>query len=297
MRALSLLLLASHVVSCVGPNHEVEIPFSIMTFNVRHRNEAPGSPSRDKYPWDERSPELLKVILTQAPDILALQELNDRSWVGPKPAHDSVQSLFLEGLCTEGYAVYMNSADPSLYVNDCVSQGTEVVTRTPKAIFFRRSKFRCLKSGSLRLPGEVIDGSPVNRYASWVILQSLDTSGPTKYFVLNTHLATGDETPRISAVTEIIEVVKSHSKGMPVILTGDLNSNPDSNPVRLLQERLGIKDSYSGSDVTVNAWGKPSRRIDFILLSDSLEVKDSGVVPFTGIAASDHFPVQTTVSH
>jgi endonuclease/exonuclease/phosphatase family metal-dependent hydrolase len=290
------------LLNCTGhqPIQPGEDAFSVMTFNVRHRNEAPGAPRLDKYTWAERSPEIVRTIREQDPDVLVLQELNDRSWIGEDPVHDSVQSLMLNELHASGeYSAYLNSSDPYLFTNDCDAISQNVVTRSPKPIFFKTEKFRCLISGSARLVGEVIDGVLYHRYASWVILQQLGTG--SRYFVLNTHLAAGKNEPiRIEAIGQIIPLVQSKSKDgdcqLPVILAGDLNAVPGSNPLNLITEQLGLRDSYRGPDRTVNAWGTLSSRLDYVLHSTGLESVNAYVVHTSGsIPASDHLPVKATI--
>ncbi len=300
--ALVLSLLSTVLAGCADDSADA---FSVMTFNVRHRHEAASSAKRDKYTWEERSGELLNMIIAQAPDVLAAQELNDLSWIGAAPAHDSVQTLLLDGLRASGdYGAYMNAADDALFVNDCASESaTTVRARTPKAIFFRKTRFKCLRSGSVKLPGETkASGGRISRYASWVVLERLQNgqAQPHKYFVINLHLAAGDNEPvRLAAMTQLIPVVQANAQDggcpIPVILAGDFNSRPDSAPINLVTAGLDLVDSYQGKAPTASAWGTMSSRLDFVLHSRSLDTASANVVAFPGIAASDHLPLKATL--
>jgi endonuclease/exonuclease/phosphatase family metal-dependent hydrolase len=290
------------IFSDAGENPYRADSFSAMTFNVRHRNEQ--DPKRDKYTWEQRKGEILATIRSQDPDILAVQELNDRSWIGPTPEHDSVQTLLLDGLRGE-YNAYLNSADSTLFTNDCITESVDTLrNRTPKAIFFRRSKFRCLSSGSVSLPGELHEGGyRIKRYASWVILQQLVWGTPTnhKYFVLNTHLAAGDNEPiRVESVRQLTPYVLDNARyaglHLPIVFAGDLNSKPTSAPLEIITNGLNLVDSYSGVDKTVNAWGSRTSRLDYILHSPDFVAVDARVIDYVGIAASDHYPFKATLA-
>lgn len=309
MKNISIILILFLCISnCTNTeSYEYYDTFSIMTFNVRHRDEATFNISeRDKYTWSQRSPELINIINNENPDILVLQELNDQSWFGTKPEHDSVQSLFINELHNNNeYDVYINSLDPFLFTNNCDNISADnVMTKTPKAIFFKRTKFKCLISGSAKLIGEINkEGKQISRYASWVILQSLQSNSSyyEKYFVLNVHLAAGNNEPvRIESVNQLIPLVKKYSKygncQLPIILAGDFNSLPNSEPINLINENLGLQDAHQFfSEPTVNSWKKMTVRLDFILHSKDLNVNSAKTIYFQKLAASDHLPLKATI--
>lgn len=118
---LGLVLLVSLLImGCFQYFGENASELTLMTFNVRHRDE-----QVDKYAWDVRSTEIIDTVLEHLPDILAVQELNDRTGFGSEPAHDSVQSLLLTGL-RDYFKVYVNSRDPSLYRSDCLVEDVDI---------------------------------------------------------------------------------------------------------------------------------------------------------------------------
>jgi endonuclease/exonuclease/phosphatase family metal-dependent hydrolase len=282
------------IMGCISYIKDADKEIRIMTFNVRHRDEY-----TDNYVWDQRSVEILTTIADNDPDILAAQELNDQTWFGQKPAQDSVQSLLIKGLQSQ-YAMYVNTATSTLFQNDCLTEEGNLRNITPKAIFFKRDKFLCLNSGSILLLGEIIDGSTVSRYASWVILQEI--SDPDNlYFVINTHLAAGSENEdiRLVSVSQLISAVKEKSKyidkQLPIILAGDLNSKPGSIPVTALSNQLELTDSYTGSTPTFSAWSELKVRLDYILVSSEFKNIHSEVVRYKNLAASDHLPLKTVL--
>lgn len=112
-------------------------------------------------------------------------------------------------------------------------------------------------------------------------------SGDTIVFI-GTHLDhTGDETDRILQAKRINEILCGAR--YPVILAGDLNAEPGSAPIMLLEEHWG---SAYDKDVPVPTYpsGVPSKKIDYVMYypKDRWRVISSEVIQDS--VASDHCP-------
>jgi len=112
-------------------------------------------------------------------------------------------------------------------------------------------------------------------------------SGDTIVFI-GTHLDhTGDETDRILQAKRINEMLVGVR--YPVILVGDLNAEPGSAPIMLLEEHWG---SAYDKDVPVPTYpsGVPSKKIDYVMYypKERWRVISSEVIQDS--VASDHCP-------
>ena len=104
--------------------------------------------------------------------------------------------------------------------------------------------------------------------------------------IIVVHLALGGRSQR-QQLNFILEIASHYPH---VIVLGDFNKEPDSKEMISLLNRGGLKDSIS--DWTYPSW-KPRRKIDYILVSEQLNVCSSEVVDYH---LSDHLPIQLRVS-
>jgi endonuclease/exonuclease/phosphatase family metal-dependent hydrolase len=86
---------------------------------------------------------------------------------------------------------------------------------------------------------------PENRSALLVTVKT--PNGPL--LVVNTHL-TGRENRAIQVkqIRELMEVIKQQRRQMPVVLTGDLNAQPDSETIRMITKDYGFTDAMVVTD-------------------------------------------------
>ncbi|WP_343704126.1 endonuclease/exonuclease/phosphatase family protein [Chitinophaga sp.] len=99
-----------------------------------------------------------------------------------------------------------------------------------------------------------------------------------------------DSASRLVQAEETIRYLGS--RGLPVILTGDLNTLPENRDVRLLHEQFAETDPQGLLTFPVKV---PVKKIDYVLVSRQhlRKVKDYRV--FNDIIYSDHLPVMATV--
>ncbi|GGZ12720.1 metallophosphoesterase [Echinicola pacifica] len=102
------------------------------------------------------------------------------------------------------------------------------------------------------------------------------------------HLAL-DQPTRIVQIQQIIELL---GDDLPLILTGDLNTEPDTEEIKLLETKYLLTHSKDQFTFPVHS---PTKKIDFILLSHSDFEQSSAPLVFDQISYSDHLPLRSTV--
>lgn len=101
--------------------------------------------------------------------------------------------------------------------------------------------------------------------------------------VILVHLALGEKT-REKQIKELEKIVK-RNKG-PVILTGDFNAYQGPSEIEELIKSSGL--NYHKIKSKTFPTYKPKERIDYILTSDNIKVKNFKILP---IKESDHLPI------
>ncbi|MDH5325520.1 MAG: endonuclease/exonuclease/phosphatase family protein [Gammaproteobacteria bacterium] len=140
------------------------------------------------------------------------------------------------------------------------------------------SKYQPLEVDDYKLPGRIPGrGAMVVRYGN-----------PHDPLVLITlHLALGKRT-RKRQLEFVSEIVNCYDH---VVVMGDMNCQPGSAEMNYLLETTNLVDPEHGLK-TFPSW-KPSRRLDHILASPSLEIHDVHVLDHV---LSDHLPIAMELS-
>lgn len=177
------------------------------------------------------------------------------------------------------------------------------------AILFRKARFTLLASGDFWLsetpdvPGKGWDATCCNRIVSWAKFR--DSIAKKEFYVFNAHFDHQGVIARRESGKLIVAKIKEIAKNLPVILTGDLNSTPETEQVRLINGSLS--DAFTVTETkpygpvgTFNGFkidAKPLNRIDYIFVSKHLSVKSYAAVTdsLNGRFPSDHFPVVAKV--
>ena len=183
-------------------------------------------------------------------------------------------------------------------------------------IFFRRDRLEMLSQGTFWLsetPDQVgVKGwdAALPRTCTWMVLKLRDSDA--RIWVANTHFDHRGAKARTESAKLIRRMAHQHSKGLPVIVMGDFNCLPDSDPYRALTDSA-VTDSSpltdarkiseqkpTGPSGTWNGFSKitPNRIIDHLFVEGPLTVRTVEVLdPRTesGRFASDHLPVAASV--
>ncbi|MAG61108.1 endonuclease [archaeon] len=111
---------------------------------------------------------------------------------------------------------------------------------------------------------------------------------PKKTTLLLAHLALGKKA-RVQQIKELTKIVKSIKN--PVILMGDFNTFNGIKEINNLLKETNLKDKIKldkkSNRLTQPAW-KPTRRLDYVLVSKEIKVKKYQVLQFP---FSDHLPL------
>jgi endonuclease/exonuclease/phosphatase family metal-dependent hydrolase len=177
------------------------------------------------------------------------------------------------------------------------------------AIFYNRGRFERRRGGTFWLsqtPGECSYGwdAACRRVCTWVELR--DTRSGTGFFVFNTHFDHVGVEARRQSARLILEQISSITGGRaPVVLCGDFNLPPDSEPIGLI--RTSLSDAFEtsmlapyGSVATYHGFtydDPPGGRIDYVFVSDGFTVERYGALTDSRDRSffSDHLPVLVTL--
>ena len=243
----------------------------VMSWNILYKGwEKEGHAS-----WEQRAPNVVRVLREQEPDVVGLQE-------------DGKQQV-----------AYITNALPDYsYVKPHSRAGGGLLIRT--------EAWQVIESGKIPIPGK--------RQASWALLESTRNGKKWLFYNAHLIHRTARESAnqRMEGVTRIVEHMLRHAPaGVPVVFTGDFNALHDMPVMHYLGGDAGAPVRFSnafnvmhgGDDLrgTFRGLSKEHHcdRIDHILINDPVTVHDTEIVYYdelSGAWPSDHYPVQATLS-
>jgi endonuclease/exonuclease/phosphatase family metal-dependent hydrolase len=272
MRRRALLMAMAFAALPAAASAQAGDGLRVMAFNVRLPLESDG-PNR----WEARQELFVETIRRTRPDIIGAQEL----W---KIQGDHVIARLPQfswfGIDRRG------------------GHGDEHM-----GVFYRRDRLKLVEMGNFWLsetpevPGSNSWGESLPRMATWGLFETVP--GGKRFWFVNTHFAhrPEDESARTKAAELIAAWIAARPGGLPVVLTGDFNTVPDSAAHRALS--AGLADAWDtakarkGPAETFHGFnGKADRRIDWVF-SKGLAPAKAETVTFGrgGRYPSDHFPV------
>jgi len=267
--AICLLLLS-------GAYNTFAQDLSVLTYNLRYATEADGENR-----WENRRAFLISQLRFYKPDIFGTQE----------GLVHQLQAI-RDGL--EDYDYFGKGRDKG-------DQAGEF-----SAVFYNKGIVNLLEeqtfwlSETPEVPSKGWDAA-LNRVCTYGLFESRQDG--RKFYVFNTHLDHMGETARTESVRLLLEKIAAINKaGLPVILMGDFNLEPDHEAIKALGEHMQDAHLLAGADVfgpegTFNGFvvtEAATRRIDYIFLSPSdYDLMKYGILTATieGRHPSDHFPV------
>ena len=273
--ALLAVLLALLAACASAPPKDAardDAPLKVMTFNVRLPTDVDGA---DR--WEMRKGLAARTVRDAAPDLFGTQELFKEQGdylVAQLPEY----RWFGRGRDADGGGEHMG-------------------------VFYRKDRLRVLKSGNFWLsdtpdvPGSITWGHPITRMATWALFQRI--ADGRRFYLFNTHLPyrEEDEDARTHGAELLRARIAALPAGVPVVVTGDFNTMPDSPThaaiTRELRDAWDIAATRQGPEATFHAFkGDADRRIDWILVRGfdvrsvrTIDAHEGGRYP------SDHFPV------
>ncbi len=229
---------------------------TVMSFNVRYINQKDGVNN-----WDNRKEKVAEVITSNNVDIAGLQE----------PWKDQIRDL--KKLLPE-YAWFGWSRDNGKSKGEFVP------------IFYKKDKFTVVEKGIFWLsetPEEIGSKGWDVKYPRIVVWARFkeNLSGKEFYF-FNTHL--GGDIARFESAKLLRSKIDEMADGLPVIVTGDFNSVPDSPPYETMindNYKVGLVDAFHSAidkndeiftNYLFDGNDKDLKRIDYIFVSPKIKV-------------------------
>ena len=179
------------------------------------------------------------------------------------------------------------------------------------SIVYKKNRFQVLEQGKFfysetpEIVSRGWDAVCCNRMCIWGKFKDL-TSG-REFYVFNSHFDHVGTQARLHSAKMLLSKIKLIAGNYPVFATGDYNSTPETEQMQLLFTDRLLKDAYVlseqkpyGSVGTFNNWDPtklPSQRIDYVLVTNGIRVKEYGVLNDRpgGQFPSDHDAVLAVV--
>ncbi len=153
-------------------------------------------------------------------------------------------------------------------------------------------------------PGKGWDATCCNRICSWVYLENIQSK--KKFYLFNVHFDHQGVVARKESGKLMIQKIKEIAGKEPVILTGDLNGNRESEWYQTIANSGIVKDVHGmvqypyQNNSSSNGFRTPRGMgvIDHIFASAQFKATRWGILTDTyfGRFPSDHFPVMATLS-
>jgi len=266
----------------------------LVTYNIRYLNRGDGPDH-----WDNRVASVAELM--QSGDVIGLQE---------------AMRVQIDGL-----AERLPDFDWYGVGRDDAKDAGEF-----SPIFWRKDRFKAGQRGTFWLgPDPNAVGKPawdarIPRICSWVTLQPLasdDAASAATFVVFNTHFDHQSGLARLNSAKLLLEKQNEIAGRLPVVVMGDLNCRPDSDPLAVLtgeptgdtaSTSLRLVDSISRSETKpqgpTGTWNgfkqiDSQTRIDYVLVRPDapkvLAHLTADPKTADGRFASDHLPVLVKV--
>lgn len=273
---LALLFVFLLETACsTGPSEGIEL--KVMTFNVRFDNPADG-----QHNWQFRLEAAARLVWSSGVDLLGTQEL----------LRNQLED-FLARLPEYGY----------------IGVGREDGRTAGEysAVLYLKERFLPVNSGNFWLsqspevPGSRGWDAACERIVTWGIFRERESGLKLAFF--NTHFDHVGQEARRQSARLLLDKIKELAGNLPVIVSGDFNAPPDSEPVRIILDSDLLVDSRSSAVAVAGpAWSfhgfgrvpeEERLLIDFIFVSRHFRVLEYQNI-FEEIGDtyySDHNPV------
>jgi endonuclease/exonuclease/phosphatase family metal-dependent hydrolase len=254
-------------------------PVELITYNIRMNTSGDG-----EHAWPSRYGDVVALFRFHRADIFCVQEA----------LPDQMDDL---------EAVFPDFAYEGVGRDDGKREGEF------SAVFYNHQRFKKLDGGTFWL-SETPDAcsfgwdAACRRVCSWVKLKDEVTGEILQIF--NTHFDHRGEVARRESAQLILDRIEEISEGNGrVVLCGDFNLSPDSEPIALIRSKLqdafqvSMQPPYA-SVATYHGFtydDPPKERIDYVFVSKDLKVLRYGGLTDSRDRSffSDHLPVLVTI--
>ena len=257
-------------------NYQKDNDLKVISYNIRYNNLNDGINK-----WDNRKETLFNFLEDEYPDFIGMQEV-------------------LENQLNE---LQINLKDYS-FIGIGREDGQNKGEFSP--LFYLKDSYNVIKTSTFWLsdtPDKVSVGwdAALERICTYGYFESKKMK--RRFWVFNTHFDHMGGVARKKSIELIMSKIdKLNTENDPVVLMGDFNLIPISDPIKVLSEKFIDSFSINSNNLigTYNGFSElydNSRRIDYIF-SKGLILKSSENVavktPYGGWA-SDHHPILTTL--
>ena len=167
------------------------------------------------------------------------------------------------------------------------------------AVYWKRNRFNAIESGYFWLsPTPEIESigwdAKNKRIACWALLRDKTTN--KQFAVINTHLDHIGKKAQINGIKTILNFIRTKFKNsIPIVLTGDFNSQPRSEVLKCVSEFLHDSRSeakVSSDEITFHGYGVTTPAvIDYIYLTKNISCSKFKIIKEfdkKGRTQSDH---------
>ena len=245
-----------------------------ISYNIRYNN-----PQDGMNVWENRKAPVASLLNQEKADFVGLQEV----------VHPQLLDL-VEALKTYDYI--------GVGREDGKTKGEY------SPIFYNKEKYKLLKSNTFWLsetPNIISKGwdASLERICTYGLFQNRMTQ--EKIWVFNTHFDHKGHVAGEKSVELILEKVKMlNPENLPLIITGDFNLTPDTQPIQKMQshfidvqKNLPLSDPNYGTSNGFNTEKRGEKRIDYVFVKgiESISARHLYRKTPMGGWASDHHPV------
>jgi len=240
---------------------------SVMTLNVRHGR----GPRRGSRPWQgeafrRTTAEVAGVLRSRDPDVVALQEADRHSLFTGRFNH-LARIAEAGGFDRTAHGTHFSLR----YRSFGMYYGTSILSKLP----LREVRSRRFRARPLDTKGFVVAAVPVNG-------REIDVASVHLDFLRPFHR------PQVEMLADELA-----ERGRPLILMGDLNTTGRrDDAVKVLMRELLLEGPEDPAALPTYPAHRPSRKLDWILISPELELVSYEVVPDV---VSDHLAVEARV--
>jgi endonuclease/exonuclease/phosphatase family metal-dependent hydrolase len=224
-------------------------PVRFASYNLYHGDGATGPRA-----WSNRRPFAMQQVHDLDPDVIGFQEVR-------KDINCDATGCMLDQVTSDLVSTYSRVPIPSTYLDQ---------VRAPQSIFYRASKFTVLNSGYWVYDLSGVSMSDECRSVPYSMMWARlnDKATGQRYLVVSTHLTAGtcpdarlEEAKQLK--NRIAVILRDNEWTAPVVVLGDFNSGPPSDPIAKMKEEKsyvlanGTTHSYKlgyGNEIpTINA--------------------------------------------
>ncbi len=260
-----------------------KLKFNVMSFNVRYN-----TPKDSINAWPYRKEKVAGVITSNDIDIVGVQE----AWI------DQIRDL---RKLLKGYSWFGWSRDNGKRKGEFVP------------VFYRKDKFTVMEKGIFwfsetpEVAGSKGWDVKYPRIVVWARFK--DKLEGKEFYFFNTHL--GGEIARYESAKLLRSKIDQMAQGLGVIVTGDFNATPDSQPIAVMtsdDHKVYLADALSVAEekndelftnYLFDGNDKDLKRIDYIFVSKTMKVLYHEIINkrIGRYYPSDHLPVKIELEY